>query len=430
MKKRAIRILKWLGGIVITLAIIYGVMMAPAVLALHRATKALKADGRPMTYQDIAPPKIPDQDNAALVYERVVLKLKEEKVGETDLWDALGKAAEDVLSESPGADSAETFRLLYDRSVVTKAMADVEEGSLKSGYWNDNDFEKGIEMLLPQAQTLLNLSRILCAGVRLQSEAGDHAAAWDSALTALRVANAARDEPITTMQLVRMAQFKVAMDVIQGLPYSEAAHQKVDALLSVCEDPTPLVNAVDMERIGLDDCAFRNPRFGRIGTRKYIIALVMDGTYGLPKISLLNALFPPRTKRDHAALLASLHALAPHMLKPWSPADPEFYREVLENVPDYCLITRLIVPVISSTKDRLVSRTAQARVIRAGLAVLKERAARGAWPEALPANDDLLDPFTGNPLIYKPSPQGFVLYSVGKDLFDVNWDIVWRYSEE
>ena len=46
---------------------------------------------------------------------------------------------------------------------------------------------------------------------------------------------------------------------------------------------------------------------------------------------------------------------------------------------------------------------------------------------------DLVDPFTGEALIYRPAANGFVLYGIGANLVDDNGaadDIVWRYFGE
>ncbi len=75
---------------------------------------------------------------------------------------------------------------------------------------------------------------------------------------------------------------------------------------------------------------------------------------------------------------------------------------------------------------------------RAGLAVLHLFEAQGTWPDALPEELELADPFTGEPLIYRPGSDGFVLYSAGANGVDDNGtpgkgrtgDIVWRYSAE
>jgi hypothetical protein len=83
---------------------------------------------------------------------------------------------------------------------------------------------------------------------------------------------------------------------------------------------------------------------------------------------------------------------------------------------------------------------AQTRVTRAGLAAIRFKQEQGAFPSDLQtlklANAD--DPFTGKPLIYRPTDRGFTIYSVGINMVDDggtkgknsrSGDEVWRYEE-
>ena len=67
-------------GVVAAIALAFVGLSIYANRALHDAYAALEADGRPMKPEQIIPSKISDADNAALVYEAVILKLKAEKL--------------------------------------------------------------------------------------------------------------------------------------------------------------------------------------------------------------------------------------------------------------------------------------------------------------------------------------------------------------
>ena len=71
---------KWAAGVVAAIALAFVGLSIYANRALHDAYAALEADGRPMKPEQIIPSKISDADNAALVYEAVILKLKAEKL--------------------------------------------------------------------------------------------------------------------------------------------------------------------------------------------------------------------------------------------------------------------------------------------------------------------------------------------------------------
>jgi hypothetical protein len=103
------------------------------------------------------------------------------------------------------------------------------------------------------------------------------------------------------------------------------------------------------------------------------------------------------------------------------------------------MLTRSMVPALSATKAKFTAMIAKTRVTRNGLAAIRFKQEHGAFPSDLQAlklaNAD--DPFTGKPLIYRPTDRGFTIYSVGMNVVDDggtkgnNWrsgDEVWRYE--
>jgi hypothetical protein len=68
---------------------------------------------------------------------------------------------------------------------------------------------------------------------------------------------------------------------------------------------------------------------------------------------------------------------------------------------------------IEHTEQSLVRPEAQRQLTLGMLTLARERADKGAYPEALPAG--LMDPFSGQALVYRREGAGYVLYSVGPD---------------
>ncbi len=102
----------------------------------------------------------------------------------------------------------------------------------------------------------------------------------------------------------------------------------------------------------------------------------------------------------------------------------------------------MLVPGYSRVKEIYLETAAQIRITRAGLALLQYKRDHGAFPPTLDVLDakELADPFVDQPLRYRVEPEGFVLYSVGKDQKDnggvpqpanskdkTDFDIVWRF---
>ncbi len=438
MKKQTATFMKWVGTAVVALGLLYAVLAGGSLLAaqanadLNRAYEALAADGRPMKAEQIIPARIPDSDNAALLYQVAVLQLKAETGVKSGLFAELIELADRILAEKPDNQAEEQFKALSERQVVQDAMAILRRGTMKAGCRFDVDYSKGAEIPLPHAGDLRNMTKILCAQGRLSAQNGNVGQAWDDAIASLRLANSLQTEPLLISQLARSAQFDLTADLIRsvaeiGLP-SQLQYDEIMKLLLSFENTAPFVLAMDGDRLLVGEWAFRLP----LSALNKIIAEQEDGS---TKRKLTTALL----SRDHAAYLTAMRACSKNASEPYSSDDAELMERLLKDVPPDCVITRMIIPAYSPVKGRYVSMIAQERVIRAGLAALQYASKEGGYAERLDAlkAGNLVDPFTGKALIYRTTPSGFVVYSVGQNLVDEGGaaskqkgvgDIVWICS--
>lgn len=80
----------------------------------------------------------------------------------------------------------------------------------------------------------------------------------------------------------------------------------------------------------------------------------------------------------------------------------------------------ILMPVFSRADLSVVQSEAQHRLRLGLLALMRYRNVHGSYPQSLSHLPDPLppDPFTGKALLYRKTPVGFVLYSVGMDFKD------------
>ncbi len=417
MKGRTAAILKWVGIVIIAIGVVYAVVLASGKRALRRAYADLKADGRPITLEEIIPPAIPEPENAAPLYKAAILLLRAEPSGEGNLFKELTSLAAGILKDGADAEGEELFRALCQRSEVQEALKLVEKGSHKRGCRHDLDYSKGAELLLPHVGEYRNLSRILCARARIRAADGEVQGAWQDLETSLRFANALQREPILISQLVRVAQLNCATDTIRfvaglGLP-DEPQYRTIAELLTQFEDPSLYALAIDGERVGFGEWGFN------LAVSDVMKAIDGSSVKGVTRM-VMFAFYKPVHAHDHAAYLKVMHAYARDVEAPYASDLGVTAEEELENIPAYCLLTRLCAPALGSIKGRLVSMSATARVTRAGLAAMRAAAEGGSDPESLDALNvpDLVDPFNGKPLQYRKTDSGFVVYSIGENLVD------------
>ena len=103
-------------------------------------------------------------------------------------------------------------------------------------------------------------------------------------------------------------------------------------------------------------------------------------------------------------------------------------RSLPKGVSRWNFIALMLLPALNSVFAKYVEAQARLGTLRAAVALYRYHAATGKWPDSLKAlapeflPKEPLDPCTGKPLIYKPTRDGWKVYSVGRDLRDSGGD--------
>jgi len=467
MRKRTVKILKIIAIVLVVLSLIYAIAVGVSGAKLRRAYADLKKDGRPMKQTDVIPPEVPDTENAALLYESAILLLKAQPAPDGNLLEYLGEGRQAVndmemsaapegnlleylgglsdkfIKESIEPDKLAELQKLIDQDVVTRALSVLEQGTRRRSCRFDHDYNAGFKMLMPHLSGLRDIIRILGAKSCLQAEAGQPDAAWNLAQIQLKFADALRNEPILISLLVRFASIRTSCETIHKIcevatPNAEQ-YRSLESLLSDYEDHTPLVLALDGERLLGGEWAFNLLRNGSAGD----LSATINQESGLGEVLLrLYSAFKPLSLADQAAYMRIMDEYTRFVQQPYSYNESNAMNRKAEQMQSRLhIMTSMLVPAIGRVNERYWETIAQMRITRAGLALLQERMAQGAFPETLEELkiENLDDPFSNEPLAYKPQEQGFILYSIGPDQKDnggspkekkqkTDWDIVWSYT--
>jgi hypothetical protein len=440
MKKRTAAILKWTGIVVVVLAVVYSAFLWTANRALERAYAALEEGGHPMTLEEVLPPRVADEDNAALLYDAAISLLKAEPAGDANLFEALSELAGRIAEDEPEPGDHERFMALCQSKAMEGALNLVRRGSRRKGCWYDNNYADGIAVQFPQLSPLRNLSRIIAAKARLTASGGNVREAWDDIAVGLRLANATRHEPTLVGQLVRMAQFAPAaraLKVVAAIgPPDEQQHGEIVGLLETFENRAPFVGAMDGER-----ALFGQWLFGLSQSELADLARGKEGDGFLSWLPAYRRFLAPLYIREHAAYLNGMRVVAEFAAERYTPDSAARYEEALRQViPRHAILMKMLFPAMRGGMLRLQSGITDARVTRVGLVALRHAEAHGAFPQDLDVlkAGNVEDPFTGKPLVYRTTDKGFIIYSVGEDFVDDGGkpiegaprkgDIVWEYG--
>lgn len=439
MKKTKVKILTGLAGALVAVSMIYAIWVGIAAAKLHRVCAALEKAGRPMEVDQIIPPKVPETENAALLYNSAILLLKAQPATEENLLAYLSDLSGKFTKESLEAGQrVELERLLQD-DVVTQALLAIERGTGRATCRFDLDYNAGINISVPHLQDTLHLTRILAAKAQLQAEAGNSDSAWDLVLAQLKIADAARAEPIIISQFVRATWIRFACQTVQRLcaiaPPNQQQYARIEALLNTFDDVLPLVRAADGERL-FGQTIFTLPKRQQHETMR-ILADEDHAPWIIRTLIIRRMAFKPLLLADHATYLHFMHRYTDLFERPYSRGTAEI---PVEDATKHHLLTRMLLPAANRAKARYTAMIAEARITRVGMALLRHQATHGVFPETLDGLQlaGLNDPFSAGPLRYRPEADGFVLYSVAADQKDnggiaqeseqeTDYDIVWHF---
>lgn len=416
-------------------AVVYTGLNYSSGRKLERELKALKDFGAPLTLAEIAPPAVPDEENAALLYQKAFTLMQEGNKEERKAFKAVFKGSR---INWPEADT------LLIRSLLKKnegALDLVRQATLRDKCRFPLEYEKGYGMLVPHLSKMRQPARLLAAKALLQNEEGKIEEALKTCQIGFRLGKSLLTEPILISQLVRIAINAItsqALEVI--LNQNEAQPTTYEALIRELDDlegHTAFARSLETERAG-GLWAFSQIRKKPSMVRALLPQDAQARLYGS------YPLRPILLKMDEVYYLRMMERMIAPSRLPYYQAIAEVkdFDKELENVPRYCLLTRMILPALG--RASIVQARSEAR-IRAGklaLALKIYKAKKGVYPQSLKSLTPAIlpqlpkDPFTGKDYVYRREGEGFLVYSVGQNLKDDNGafdpkrreegDIPWR----
>jgi hypothetical protein len=420
MHRRSKRILTGLGIFIVVLAVVYAILLVRATVKLRRAYAALQADGRPMRIEEITPPKVPDSENAAVLYQSAVLLLKSQPAGDKSLFQRLtdGRARPKTKAE---------INELIAQEAVTKAVSLIEQGTRRPVCQFDRNDANNLDITHAPEIEEERLVYVLRDRALFEIDSGNRDRAWDLICTQLKFADSLRWVPAPWTQRLRQVRIARACRTVQDLcetaPPDRERSRALEDLLKQMDDVKPFVRALDAERLLVGERFFSLSR----DELSQVLWKEMGGGSGdalpLPVVKVIHRLaftflaFKPRFVADHAAYLRLMDRRVQLLQGPYR--DQREASQFL-NISHWNALA-IIVGSSGGYESRDYCEFAAAlRMTRTGLALLQYKQAHGTFPKTLNALglEGLTDPYIDQPLRYRPEGQGFVVYSVGADRKD------------
>jgi len=404
---------------------------------LERELAKLKEAGEPITLADLAPSPIPEEENAAPLYERALAKMVvaddgvftlRDELFAGGLWDLSAQKVErlrEYLSRN-----SEAIEVLRRAAQKPRCRFDFDYAKV---LWGDDVTMREIPGARGGLGSLMReAARTLRAKAMLDKADGKvEQAALDCWVT-LRMANALGQEPLIIPQLVRIAIAQIALRGLEFLLYD--ANVPVHLQAKLLGELSPLKGR---EALARSLAGERAVAYQRVGPGFVVLAMTAEPET-LPRPYLDWSTTQDSVARDNLNYLRWSSALISAAREPYSVATVKV-NEIAKEVDGEqfsFLSKRRLASCLDGGPYLCQARVdAKAGCLEVVFALKNYNAEHGSYPVSLEElagkrGELPLDPFNGESFTYRREEGGFLVYSVGRDGKDDGGsekdDIVWR----
>lgn len=425
------------------LALLIGAHLILTIVAgyrLERELKRLRAQGLPLTLAELAPPPVPDSENAAPLYQKAFGGLQDPEDSEAIHLFLCAERGAPRTEETPTWAEVETILARHEADLRLIERASECRAARFRVNWNA---QFGLE--IRHIAGIRDAVRYLAARAMLHARRGRAREAMNDLAAAIRMGNHLAPEPAFASQVTRA-------DCVAGV--FDTLPRVLSAAAPSADETRPLAEALSRtdltqpwERAMQGELTFslrffdalRQAESGEAFLSRELGWNSRGGTTALVQIraALLGLALRQMWPLTRVAWRPFLALDEVHFLRRWeqqirwcrlpyrqSKADLEaLSREVTAEAPWYAVVTRNWFPVFSQATAARDRGAACVGLMQAALALRAYQIEHGAYPASLAilraAGRTLPDdPFSGKPLVYRRRGKGYLIYSIGADLKD------------
>jgi len=402
-------------------------------LAARQQLATLRAEAGALALS-VAPPRVPDRDNAAIVYQQAFEAmgrkdsphgLQWEKQQWQDAWKGKWTAWHDSGKPDFDLNDAELRRFLKRQGGTLSLL---RRAAAKPGCSFDRDYGRpSIWMLLPELDPLRTGARLLALDALCRASDKDYRGAMEDVNAMFRMAEHVSSDPPMVSQLVAMAVDGSAIDTLRHVLASGRVLPEDVATIHL---PDGISYRALLRRAFRGEEALHLATFAQVGDARVGLAEIANMSGGESHLGsnppMLAPLYRVFLLGDDIAAEARFAAQMDRAAGlPYDQA-----KEVAEQLDRDLraqpggILTRLLMPALGAVAEVAARAEARRGTARVGLALYAYRGRNGRLPDKL---DELApdfipalprDPFDGQAMKSKRTEQGTVVYSIGPDMTD------------
>ncbi len=390
-------------------------------LAVRQQMSVLRAESGALALS-VAPARVPDRENAALIYTQAF-----QAAGDQAAWPkALDDKWSNWVDRDPQGFDAKDAQLRAFLKQQAARLALFREAGKKPGCYFDRDYGRpSIYMLLPEIQELRGGARLLALDARVKAADHDLHGALDDCRALLSMTDHVASDPLLVAMLVSAA--------IQGI-----SAKTLEAVLNSAPATAEDLASLDVGDTLSYQQAFRRTLRMEEAFGQATVYDVATGRISLGELGAINGKpcssptgwFPPVYRLFFLGEdLDSYHRIAATWqrlaMKPYYQAKPEWDAFEAKFVArPVGLLTKMLAPAVAHCSEAAARADAQHDVLRLAVAVCRFQARHNRFPsdpsELVPDCIAAVprDPFDGKPLRMKKTEGKLVVYSIGPDAID------------
>jgi len=428
-------------AIAVIVVAVYLLLLSDLNRVLRYRLDRLHSKGIPTNWAEVIPQPIPDEDNAAILYDRAFKLLtlaRQERETLRTIFPADYRPSQGMAPNQAGNVDLKEVAQIIARNRPALDLLRQAAAKPKCRFpanWNERPYEV---TLFPHYSPMFACARLLSAEAFVAAGQGDMNQFIDCYHTMLRIADHASSDLAT-------ASFAVASRTdMMVLASIHCGIQTLDLDPATCRALFDELQTIDLgpalRRAATGEGCIVFWVFGEVAKRPEEIQAVF--TYSGDKegaalsqrlparfcLGPLGKLVRLREEIAYAERFERAMALAARPYREtaaaWRAAQDQQAR-----LPPYYLVSRLAASFLSLVRNR-DNTIAFRNAMQVALALKAYRAERGAYPDSLDALRGAGwtlpdDPFSGKPFGYRRLGPGFILYSWGEDLDDDGGRSVW-----
>lgn len=370
-------------------------------------------------------PQIADADNSALYI--IALQRK----GRISVW---SPNYETIFEKLPvnaqlNGQQVELIRASFGKVPgqieAARKLKDMPEGRFPIKYSDD-----WISTLIPHHQETREVVSWLQHDAWLLAQEGDCDAAIESCQAILNASRSVKDDPFLITCLIRIAEQSIALQTLERvLAQGEASEEHLRAMQAMLERElrdggSSLLLTMRGERAG-NQYLFENLRAGKVKQNPFLLLGRGGANPGLgPVQDWLVSTFPSSTLKHYPDHLRNMNRLVATARLPLHERGDKMAKIEREIVEAGNPVSRLLVPATAKVEkaDRRVHIHLRSMIVILACERFRLQDQSKRWPASL---DELVkakllaavptDPMDNQPLRYRRTPDGIVVYSVGFD---------------